>query len=57
MAPTSRGSVVQVADQGQSYTLCSRTALGSARETLACLEVAVACGYAAEVDRSLSAEL
>ncbi len=34
-----------------------RTALGSARETLSCLRVAVACGYVEELPPKLIAEM
>ena len=39
--------------RGQNKTARFHTALGSARETLACVEVAVALGYLREVDASL----
>jgi four helix bundle protein len=34
-----------------------RTALGSARETVACLDVAVALGYVAQLDGALQSQL
>jgi len=43
--------------RGGNRNLRYHTALGSAQETLACLEAAEACGYVAAVDAALSERL
>jgi len=43
--------------RGNNRAARYHSALGSARETLACLEVAEACGYVAGTDARLSEEL
>jgi hypothetical protein len=43
--------------RGNNRSARYHSALGSARETLACLEVAEACGYVTSVDAALEAEL
>ena len=43
--------------RGGNRTARYHTALGSAQETLACLEAAEACGYVAAVDAALSEQL
>jgi four helix bundle protein len=43
--------------RGKNRTVRYHTALGSARETLSCLEVAVALGYLASLDASIAARL
>ena len=42
---------------GGNRTQRYRTALGSARETAACLDVAIALGYVERIDASLRAQL